>query len=243
MGGGAITIPLLYYWAFPALNVSPEVLIHLCLGTSLAVTVSPALFSALAHRRAGNINGRIVLLMVVPGIAGSLLGSTLAAQLRGPLMKVFFAILLIVLAGQMFLHREIREKPQGDSAPMLLTIFLGFWVGFFSGFFGLGGGVVAVPLMLRFLNIPIHRAVGISIGVVFFASIVGSAGYILNGWNHASLPPYALGFVYPIGAVLAGIPSIFVAYFAAHLVHKTQPTGLRKIFGLLLLGAGVRMLF
>lgn len=244
VGGGAITIPLLYYWAFPALNVSPEVIVHLCLGTSLAVTIPPALSSALAHSRAGNVSGRTVFLLVIPGIAGSFLGSTLAAQLRGPLLKFLFATLLIALAAQMFLHREIREKPQEDSSvPLRVTLLLGFCVGFFSGFFGLGGGVVAVPLMLRFLKISIHRAVGISITVVFFASLVGTAGYIFNGWGHSSLPPYAWGFVYPIGAVLAGIPSVFIAHVGFHLAHKTHPARLRKVFAFLLLGTGVRMLF
>jgi len=244
VGGGAITIPLLYYWAFPALNVSPEVIIHLCLGTSLAVIIPPALSSALAHSRAGNINGRIVFWMVIPGIAASFLGSTLAAQLRGPLLKILFAILLIALSVQMFLQRETKGKPQDDSSvPLPLTLFLGFWVGFFSGFFGLGGGVVAVPLMLRFLKFSIHRAVGISIAVVFCASLVGTAGYIFNGWNHSSLPPHSWGFVYPLGAVLAGIPSVFVAHIGARLAQKTHPTRLRKAFAFLLLGTGVRMLF
>jgi uncharacterized membrane protein YfcA len=244
VGGGAITIPLLYYWAFPDMHVSPEVMVHLCLGTSLAVIIPPALSSALAHRRTGNIDERIVLLMVIPGIAGSFLGSTLSAHLRGPLLKTLFATLLIALAVQMFLQRERMGKFQGDSPVLPIpTLWLGLLVGFFSGFFGLGGGVVAVPLMLRFLHLSIHRTVGISITVVFFASLVGTVGYIYNGWGHPLLPRYAWGFVYPFGAVLAGVPSVFVAYAGAHLAHRTHPTRLRKIFAFLLLGTGVRMLF
>jgi uncharacterized membrane protein YfcA len=81
------------------MHVSPEVIVHLCLGTSLAVIIPPALSSALAHRRTGNVDGRIVFLMVIQGIAGSFLGSTLVAHLAHKthptrLRKIFAFLLL-----------------------------------------------------------------------------------------------------------------------------------------------------
>ena len=110
---------------------------------------------------------------------------------------------------------------------------------------------ISVVTLDELMRLPINGAIfliapilfGISITVVFFASLVGTAGYIYNGWGHSFLPRYAWGFVYPFGAVLAGIPSVFLAYTGAHLAHKTHPTRLRKIFAFLLLGTGVRMLF
>ena len=76
--------------------------------------------------------------------------------------------------------------------------------------------------MVRFLNIPIHKAMGISITFVFFAAIVGTAGYAYNGWGHANLPPYSFGYIHLSGWVLAGIPSIFMAQWGAKVV-RTGP--------------------
>jgi uncharacterized membrane protein YfcA len=244
VGGGAVMIPLLHYWAFPAMDISPEVIVHLSFGTSLAIIIPTSLSSSWAHARAGNVNWRVVFLMAVPGIPGSLLGSTLAALLTGLLLKTIFGSLLIILSAQMLLQRKGPDESGPDSSPRPLpTLIIGLVVGVFSGFFAIGGGVIAIPLMVRFLGIPIHRTVGISIAFVFFASLVGTGGYIMNGYGNPHLPRHALGYVHTLGWVLAGIPSIFLAQRGAKLANKTRPPLLHRAFAVLLLIAGIRMLF
>src|SRR5512137_263878 len=63
VGGGIIMIPLLHYWAFPALNVSPEVIVHLSFGTSLAIIIPTSISGSWAHAKTGNIDWRVVLLL------------------------------------------------------------------------------------------------------------------------------------------------------------------------------------
>jgi len=244
VGGGIIMIPLLHYWAFPALHISPEVIVHLSFGTSLAVIIPTSLSSSWAHAKAGNIVWPVVFLLAIPGIPGSFLGSTLAAHLRGPLLKALFGALLIILSGQMLSQKKGPEElPDHPSPQFLPALLIGFLVGIFSGFFGLGGGVLAVPLMVRFLDIPIYRAVGISISFVLFTSLVGTVGYALNGWGKPNLPPFTIGYVHIVGWVLAGLPSIFFAQWGAKLARKTKPLRLRRAFALLLIIVGIRMLF
>lgn len=244
MGGGAIIIPLLHYWAFPAMHISPEVIVHLSFGTSLAVIIPTSLSSSWAHARAGNVNWRVVWLLAVPGILGSFLGSTLTALLKGPLLTSLFGSLLIILSVQILLQEKGPEESGGHSSPKPLpTLIIGLLVGVFSGFFGVGGGVIAIPLMVRFLGIPIHRAVGISIAFAFFAALVGTGGYIINGFGNSHLPRYALGYVHTPGWVLAGIPSIFLAQWGAKLAHKARPPLLHRAFAVLLMIVGIRMLF
>ncbi|OPY71345.1 MAG: Sulfite exporter TauE/SafE [Syntrophorhabdus sp. PtaU1.Bin050] len=97
--------------------------------------------------------------------------------------------------------------------------------------------------MVRFLKIPIHKAVGISISFVFFASIVGTIGYIIQGWGKEGLPPSSLGYAYTWGWVLAGIPSIFFAKWGAALGRRTKPVLLQQAFAVLLAVVAVRMLW
>lgn len=244
VGGGIIMIPLLYFWAFPAMHISPEVIVHLSFGTSLAIIIPTSLSSAWAHAKAGRVTWRVVFLLAIPGILGSFLGSTLAAHLKGPLLRTLFGSLLIILSAQMFLQKKVPEESGSHPFPgSYNTLIIGFAVGVFSGFFGLGGGVIAIPLMIRFLDIPIHRAVAISISFVFFASLVGTAGYVINGWGKPHLPPFTLGYVHSLGWVLAGIPSILFAQWGAKLARQTQPLRLRRAFSLLLMVVGICMLF
>jgi len=243
VGGGIILIPLLLYWAFPSMNISPEVIVHLSFGTSLAIIIPTSLSGSFAHSRVGNVIWRVVFQLAIPGIPGSLLGSTLAAYLKGPLLIKLFALLLIVLSVLMlFQKKEVEESGEFLSPPFFPTLLIGFLVGVFSGFFGLGGGVIAIPLMARFLGIPIHRALGISIAFVFFASLVGTAGYIFNGLGQPNLPSFTLGYVHLLGWLLAGVPSIFLGQWGAGLAHRTRPLRLRRVFAVLLLLVGIRML-
>jgi len=245
VGGGIIMIPLLTFWALPAMQVHPEVMVHLAFGTSLAIILPTSLSGTLAHSRGGNVVWKVVFLLALTGIIGSFLGSTLAATLGGPVLKTLFGIVLLVTAVQMILQKA-RPGEAGEAFAMpkpAPTLLVGFLVGMFSGFFGLGGGVVAIPLMVRFLNLPIHKAMGISIAFVFFAALVGAAGYAYNGWGHKNLPTQSLGYIHLGGWILAGIPSIFMAQWGAKVAFKTRPIRLRRLFAVLLLMVGIRMLF
>lgn len=244
VGGGALMIPLLNYWVFPSMNVSPEVIVHLCFGTSLAIIIPTSLSGSWAHTRAGNINWHIVYLSAIPGILGSFLGSTFATYLSGSVLRTLFGIILILLSTQMLLQRKgLEESKEHPSPRTFLVLIVGFLVGLFSGFFGLGGGVVAIPLIVRVLKIPIHKAVGISLAFVLFASLVGTAGYVIHGWGDPNLPPYTLGYVHTLGWVLAGIPSIFLSHWGVRWAQKTRPLRLRRFFALILMVVGVRMVF
>ncbi len=245
VGGGVIIIPLLTYWAFPSMKVSVEVIMHLAFGTSLAIIIPSSISAYYAHAQKGNISKSVVCFLAIPGIIGSFLGSTITSSLRGELLKILFGFLLIFLAGQMFLEKGERGKEEKETEQpfKFKAVVVGFLVGIFSGFFGLGGGVIAIPLLVRILKISIHRAMGVSIALVFLISLVGTFGYIYHGWGNPQLPPFSLGYVHVWGWIMAGLPSLFLARWGANLAYKTRPWRLRKIFALLLLGVGTRMLF
>ena len=237
-------IPLLAYWAFPAMHIPPEIVFHLSLGTSLAIIIPISISGSWAHAKSGNVDWRVVFILALPGILGSFLGSAVAAHLKGPMLKTLFGFLLISIAAQMFFQKRSPESSTGHSIPRFFVILIiGFSIGLFSGFFAVGGAVIAIPLMIRFLGIPIHQAMGNSIAFVFFASFMGTVGYIYNGWGKPDLPPLTLGYVHILGWFLAGIPSIFFSQWGAQLARKTKPARLRRAFAFLLMIVGIRMLF
>jgi hypothetical protein len=244
VGGGPLMIPLLSFWAFPAMQVPPETIFHLSLGTSLAIIIPISISGSWAHAKSGNVDWRVVFILALPGILGSFLGSALAAHLKGPMLKTLFGVLLISIATQMLFQKKSPESANRSFIPRFSVILIiGFSVGLFSGFFAVGGAAIAIPLMMRFLGIPIHQAMGNSIAFVFFASFVGTAGYIYNGWAKPDLPPFTLGYVHILGWFLAGIPSIFFSQWGARLARKTNPTRLRRAFAFLLMIVGIRMQF
>ena len=59
IGGGAILVPALYE-AFRVIGVEPSNLMHLCLGTSLAVMIPTSITSFRSHRAKGAVDDALL---------------------------------------------------------------------------------------------------------------------------------------------------------------------------------------
>ena len=73
-------------------------------------------------------------------------------------------------------------------------------------------------------------------------AVAGTAGYVLNGLASLNRPDWSLGFVYL--PALAGIvaTSMLTAPLGARLAHNLPVRGLKKVFALLLIIMGTKML-
>lgn len=64
---------------------------------------------------------------------------------------------------------------------LLSLAAVGLLAGFFSGLFGVGGGIVIVPLLVLLLAFPQRLASGTSLAAILPTAIAGSIGYALRG--------------------------------------------------------------
>lgn len=98
-----------------------------------------------------------------------------------------------------------------------------------NGLLGAGGGSVLVPLLIRKCGFEAKAAMASSVFLIFPLSAVSVAIYGFQGHLdlHASLP-------YLIGGCLGGL-------LAGRLLKKCSALWLRRIFGILLLVGGIRM--
>ncbi len=58
-----------------------------------------------------------------------------------------------------------------DPALLLVCAAIGLVAGTLGGLLGVGGGIVLVPAFVRFLDMPIHQAIGTSITVIVFIAL------------------------------------------------------------------------
>ena len=108
---------------------------------------------------------------------------------------------------------------------------IGTGVGVFSGAFGVGGGILLVPFLVLVRHVPQKQAQATSLVLVAMAAAAGAVRYAVNG-DVAWLP----GLVILVGG-LAG------AWLGAHLVQRSPSAVLQVAFGVLLMIAGVRLLW
>jgi uncharacterized protein len=115
------------------------------------------------------------------------------------------------------------------STPVRLGL-IGLAAGFFGALFGVGGGVIMVPLLIIALGFDERPAMATSLGAI---GLIALEGIVFYG-AHGQLKPGA--------AALVGIPGAFGALAGTALQQRLQNRTLSLLFGALLVAVGVKLL-
>ncbi|MFE5212897.1 sulfite exporter TauE/SafE family protein [Streptomyces sp. NPDC056600] len=159
-GGSVLAVPALTYLLGP----SPADAI-----TASLIIVSVTSVTALAgHARDGNVAWRTGLLFAAAGIAPAVLTGAAADRLPQTALTVAFALVASTAAVGML--RPARAPAVGDARPVKAGA-AGAGLGAVTGLLGVGGGFLAVPALVRVLNLPMRRALGTSLLVITVNSL------------------------------------------------------------------------
>lgn len=114
------------------------------------------------------------------------------------------------------------------TVPRLIAI--GFAAGVFSALFGVGGGVVIVPLLIVATRFRPHAAAATSTGAILLTAVAGAALYA------------ARGEVRPGYALLVGIPAVVGAVVGSRIQPRLSGQTLSLGFAALLTALAAWML-
>ena len=107
---------------------------------------------------------------------------------------------------------------------------IGLVAGVFSTVFGVGGGIVAVPLLISLAGLPTHAAAATSLGAILVTATAGALLYAVRG-------DVRVGY-----ALLIGIPAIAGALLGTHLQQRVSGRALTLAFSMLLAVIGLRLI-
>lgn len=110
-------------------------------------------------------------------------------------------------------HAETEHR-----RPIWALVVIGLISGFLSGMFGIGGGIVIVPLLVMLAKFPRRLAAGTSLGAIVPSALVGVASYA------------AVGNVDWLVALILVIGSVTGAQIGAHLLHRLPVMAIRWAF-------------
>ncbi len=174
LGGGVIIVPVLTFLGFsPTLSAS----------NSLFAALSNAVGSTISYSRQKRIDYSLGIKLGLLCIPGTILGAIISDDVSPALFKVLFGLLMIAMAVYIFLKKqegESREKVLSKQI-MILAVGSSFFAGIISSFFGVGGGVVFVPLMVIGMGMAIKRAAPTSQLILLFATLSGVTVHSLLG--------------------------------------------------------------
>ena len=221
IGGGLVVVPvlILFYHLEPRAAV----------GTSLCIVVLNALSGSASYLRRRRVDVPLGLVLAAGTLPGTWLGLELLQKVEAGPFRLLFAAFLGVVFVTIVSRRPAADATRAPApllpggAPRRLVDREGKrfdygvrWVpggaaslavGVFSSFFGVGGGLIHVPILYRGFGIPIHVAAATSLFALFFTALAGAVQFAARGdvdWTY--LP--ALGAGVMIGAQLgAGLAS------------------------------------
>lgn len=113
---------------------------------------------------------------------------------------------------------------------MLVLLAIGVIGGGLSGLFGVGGGIVLVPLLMFFAGLDQRRAAATSLLAILPSAIAGSVTYFINGEIDI-----AAGLIIAGGAIVGSV-------IGANLLKRLPLGWLRWLFILMLVIVAVRMM-
>jgi uncharacterized protein len=115
---------------------------------------------------------------------------------------------------------------------IVIAIGIGVLVGIVSGLVGIGGGLIAVPILVYGMHMTQHKAQGTSLAMLLLPS------GILAFWKYykAGNADLKLGLLMCAGLFVGG-------YFGGGWAQGLSDTSLRRIFAVLLVAAGLKMFF
>lgn len=232
-------VPVLLF-LFDAQHFPAENIMHLALGTSMAVIVFTSLSSLRKHHQHGAVNW-VVVRNLTPGILlGTALGTLIAASIPTRGLGIFFALFVYFAAAQMLLDiRPHASRQLPGTAGMTLT---GILTGWLSSLVSIGGGTIVTPFLL-WCNIPLRKAIGTSAAIGFPVAVGGTIGYVLTGLSNDALPPHSLGFVYLPALFWVAMASVITAPLGAKATHHLKVGLMRKLFAVLLIALATKMLW
>ncbi len=238
IGGGLVIVPVLIF-TFTATDVSPAILTHMAVATSLASIVFTSLSSVWAHHSKMAILWSTVKLMTVGLILGTALGAVFISSVPGPVLQALIGVFALLLSLKMFF--DWQPRGEGKKSGVLGLTVAGGLIGFGSSWFGIGGGTFTVPY-LSWLRTDMRNAVATSAACGLPIAFAASITNVITGWDHADLPVWSTGFIYWPAVLGIAIASVPCARIGAKLAHSLDTILLKKLFAVLLFVVGIKFL-
>lgn len=115
---------------------------------------------------------------------------------------------------------------------LIVALVLGVGVGIFSGLIGVGGGVIAIPLLVYLFQMDQKTAQGTSL-----IMLLGPSGiFAVMEYYRAGNVHWRIGVVMALGVLLG-------AYFGGAWAQQLSNLVLRRVFAVVMMGVAVKMFF
>lgn len=211
-GGAMLSVPILIY----LFDFTPRQ----ATTAALAVVFIAALSGAIPKMRSKEILYRDAFVISGIGLITNIGFSSIAESFSEEFITTGFAVILTV-AGLSMLRSPIKDQHQ--RMPVTTLIFLSLVIGSMTGIFGIGGGFLAIPVLVLFFGTPQKIAAGTSLLIISLNSLIALLAHY-KVWGDVD---------WHIPTIMA-ISAVIVATLSSHFGKVSSPELMRRAFAGLL---------
>lgn len=224
VGGGIVMVPLLLVLlGFDQRRAA---------ATSLAAIVLSSVSGAATYTVAGHTDVVAGLLLGAGGVAGTLIGTRLLKVLPLAVLRWGFIALLAGIAVRMFLVVPDRgAELEFGAAVAIGLVASGVVMGVLAGMFGVGGGVLLVPLLVAVFGVSDLVAKGTSLLAMIPISVAGSIANVRNT------------LVRPLDGLVVGGTALLASLGGAALAFVMPPSLSSLLFGVFVAATALQLAF
>jgi len=221
LGGGIIVVPILTFFGY-----SPTI----AASSSLLAAFSNASASTISYSKQKRIEFSLGLKLGLLTIPGTVLGAYFSSDVAPEIFKILFGFVLIASSIYIFVRKKIENKKVHLSKKMMVFVIgASFFAGILSAFFGIGGGIIFVPLMVVGMGMMMKKAAPTSQLVLLFASFSGVIVHSFLGHSD-----FLIGGFLALGSFVGG-------FVGARMSVEIKERFLQIIVSVVIIAAAIKM--
>lgn len=208
-GGSMIAVPMLIYlFNFSPVQATTASLLIVFIGAASGVT---------SKFKSGDVLIRDGLVIWFFGLTTNFAGAYFLPKLPETVILTGFSLILISAGASMLLKPVSQSQERRMS--ILALVLLSLLIGAMTGLFGIGGGFVAIPILVLFYNVAPAKAAGTSLFIIMINTLTGFFAH----YRHWDEVPWSVPATIAIAALL-------VSRFAAQQSRRFEAKTLKNWF-------------
>ena len=217
-GGAMLSVPILIYgFGFSASHATTA---------ALAVVLLAAASGLVPKFKSKDVLVKEALIICVLGLTTNISISLIAYRLSERFILTGFSLVLLI-AGISMLIKPFTSGPE-RKMPVSVLVLVSLVIGSITGLFGIGGGFLAIPILVLFFQVPQNKAAGTALLIIVLNSTIAFLGHY-KIWSEVN---WATPITMAISAVI-------VAQLASGKSAHISPEILKRAFAALLFAISV----
>lgn len=205
IGGGTIIVPAMILAGVGMKNA---------IGISVMQMIFSSIYGSILNARAKLLDFKIAFFIAIGGAFGASFSGFIVHNVDEVFLKIAFSCICFYSLLKILMDSKSNKSSivlNSKFKKCVILVFIGFITGIFAISLGIGGGLIIVPLVSYYLNLPTKKVVPISLFFVIFSSISG-----LNSLMMYDYIDYKKGLI-------VGIFSLIGVYVGTKINNKLSP--------------------